>query len=292
MHSIHALPYSYHHSMKATSLCYLTALALSLNAQAVVIQENFESITTGSDLNGKKGWVVNDTGHPELATVQQWGAYGSGKAAFLGFPFVDGELNYMPTLPTVNLTHTYGEQMVGIGHPGTSATFSFAIMDSTISYPNHDTFGVALTTTVGATVTNIFSVAFVPYYRQPGSVWEGVWTVHYTVGSESEVQTGWGLQSGNYLNDFDLSFSAAGSVTSYSLTINDGHWTGTTAFAPSQVIDTFGVSWTPLKDPTLYPDQAGDNGFIFDNLTVVPEPSSALLLGLAGLGLVSRRRRV
>lgn len=268
--------------MKSPSLLFFTALALLSNSQAtVVISENFSSVSLGADLNGTKGWVVNDT-KPYLANVNYWST-GGGKAAFLGFGYKDEADNFMPTLPTVNLAHSYGERLVSSDNVGTSVTFNFGLEDSTAEFPNRDTFGISLTTTGGA---NIFSVTYTPYAPNPG-----VWSVSYTVGAGPSVYTGWGLQAGPYSNDFDLQFAAAGSTTTYSLTINDHTWTGTTAFSPSTVINTFGVSWTPLMDPTIHPDQAGYNGFIFDNLEIIPEPSSALLFGMAGLGLAMRRRR-
>ena len=55
-------------------------------------------------------------------------------------------------------------------------------------------------------------------------------------------------------------------------------------------VDTSGVGFTDTDSRIFF---GGDEGVVFDNfsVTVVPEPTSALLLGVTGiLGLVRRRR--
>jgi hypothetical protein len=44
--------------------------------------------------------------------------------------------------------------------------------------------------------------------------------------------------------------------------------------------------WNPLD-----PNNEGSNMLLIDDLSLVPEPSSALLLGLAGFAFMTRRKR-
>ena len=48
---------------------------------------------------------------------------------------------------------------------------------------------------------------------------------------------------------------------------------------------------TDQKVPGSSQDNYGSNALVFDNYSIVPEPSAPLMLGLAALGLASRRRR-
>jgi hypothetical protein len=61
---------------------------------------------------------------------------------------------------------------------------------------------------------------------------------------------------------------------------------GILAGAASQTLGTYGIVWTPLNAAN-----EGSNILILDDLSLVPEPSSAMLLGLAALGFVTRRKR-
>ncbi len=97
-----------------------------------------------------------------------------------------------------------------------------------------------------------------------GSLTEGQWSIINVLFEPSGV------------NDVDFTIQFAG-VTAAS---------GTLAGAGSQILGTYGFVWTPLDA-----DDEGDNFLIIDDLSLIPEPSS-LLLGLAGFGLLLRRRRV
>ena len=57
-----------------------------------------------------------------------------------------------------------------------------------------------------------------------------------------------------------------------------------TGVGMSETLTSFAVTWDSTGG-------AGGNSITVDNVSLVPEPSSALLLGLAGLGFISRRRR-
>lgn len=278
--------------MKPASLCFFTVLAFTASAQAASYATDFQDFPLG-DINGRKDWSVDDP-RTDIANVIQWGPSGTqNKAASIGFGYKDEFDNFMPTYSTVNLTHAYGGQFVSNDNVGTSVNLNFGIEDSGTAFPNRDTFGISLTTTGGA---NLFKVTFTPTTQvaDPSvSPPLGVWAVTYTVGGGSPSTTGWGVQEGDS-NSFVLNFTAAGATTNFSLTINDHNWTGDALISPTAVIDNFNATWKPFKDPTVpgNADQAGSNALIFDNLSVVPEPSSALLICLAGLGFVARRKRV
>ena len=185
------------------------------------------------------------------------------------------------------LTHSYGE---AVGH--TQMSFLFTITDSTLDLvpptPNRDVFSISLSN--GA--NNLFTVFFTPAAQvaNPTLPPDAVWNLAYATGNDAPTSLTQGvLEGGSY--SFNLIFSPNGATTDFSLTVvgsNTEIRTGNVAVAPGTVATDFGLNWTPNIAG------AGDNFFILDNLAVVPEASTSaavVLLGLAGLGAMARRKR-
>ncbi|MEI7912220.1 MAG: PEP-CTERM sorting domain-containing protein [Verrucomicrobiota bacterium] len=266
--------------MKSKFLFAFAAVAFTLNAQAAVYSTGFESFPNGGDVAGHESWTINDP-TANLSTVATWvRPTTSSKAASLGF----GDFGYQTTMATVDLAHAYGEPVVTTDNIGSSISFDLGLVDSTNTNAVRDTFGIALRTSTG---NNIFSVTFTPTSQSatPDSA-TAIWAVSYTVGASAPVSTGYGAEEGGpYL--FNLTFSPNGATTNFNLSVDNGRWSGSTAFAPNQVIDSYHMTWTPTNGI----GNAGSNAIIIDNLVMVPEASTSLLLCLAGASLVARRRR-
>ena len=125
------------------------------------------------------------------------------------------------------------------------------------------------------------------------------WNVNYTVGGtgstslghfETLIDPSTDLRSTG-VDTFGLVFTPKDATSAnYSLTmlINGSSTTrtGTIAMAPGTVVDKFSALWTPtnLASP-------GDNYLLVDNIVLVPETSTSLLLCAAGVSLAFRRRR-
>ena len=242
----------------------------------------------GSDVNGIDGWTINDTNDQfsqvTLANANPADPYNQSLALNLG-----GSTDHAPLGSSVVLSHP---QYATVG--ATKLIFDFMVQDSINSNPARNAFGVSISNGGG----NVFAIYFTP---KPGDVGIlnpqsdlGLWDIDYKVGSNPTVPLNLTVQeisqynfnldlhpnSGNSaLTDFDLTIiSAKPNVMSdgaVGLNLNPDTWT-----------DKLNVLW--LESPSA---SFGSDSIVIDNLSVVPEPSSALLVCLAGLGFVTRRRR-
>lgn len=261
--------------MKASFFGYVAAICFAASAHATIYQTDFNNVLTfpGPDVAGSDGWVINDA-TPNLSFLPLWN--GSQAAALGGF--FDA-----PAVSPVALTHSYGE---AFGH--TQMSFLFTINDSSASFPNRDAFGISLAN--GA--NNLFTVFFTPAAQvaDPTLPPDAVWNLTYATGNDAPTSLTQGvLEGGTY--SFSLIFTPNGASTDFNLTVvgaNSENRTGTVAVAPATVATDFGLNWIPNIAG------AGDNFFIIDNLAVVPEASTSaavVLVGLAGLGVLARRKR-
>jgi hypothetical protein len=168
------------------------------------------------------------------------------------------------------------------------------MQDSIPTFPNRDVFAF---TVRGASNENLLTIQLTPQGAQTPDPDLSLRIDQYSLAS-----------------DFALSVSAPPSATPGNIgTLTEGQWstlnvlftpsgindvafdikfqgvsaaTGILTGAAGQSLGTYGMLWTPFDA-----DDEGSNILILDDLSLVPEPSSALLLGLAGLGFMTRRRR-
>lgn len=271
--------------MKSSFLSSFAVLALAANAHAAAYSTDFNGFSLGAAVAGQDGWAINAPNINDLSFVSLMGT----NAASLGLRAP----GFVPATATVGLTHAYGDPFVNAGNTGTSVNFDFLISDSTNTYTNRDIFGVALT---GAGDGNLFTVVFTPAAQSgtPESPPDMQWNLSYAVGpytpGDPTISLTTGVLEGS-IYQFDLSFTPQNlTTTDFKLVVSSGassHTrTGGFTIAPNTVIENFGLTWTPSVD-----GDAGSNFITIDTLEVVPEPSAAALLGLAGLGLAFRRRR-
>ena len=249
--------------------------------------ENF--LAVGSNIAGQDNWRINDS-TDQFSQIQSSNANPSdpftvSKALNLGDA---SAVTSLPVLASVVLSHDYSST-VGATH----LIFDFIIADSANgAFTNRDEFGASISN--GA--LNVFSISFVPKTQSgtPDSGDIAQWDLFYTLGSQSTVALNLGvLENSQY--KFDLLFNPNGvnpALTDFLLsitsavpnTMNDG--AVGMDLDPSTAIGDLNISWSKHGGAAF-----GSNSIVVDNLAAIPEPSSSLLLCLAGLGLVSRRKR-
>lgn len=167
----------------------------------------------------------------------------------------------------------------------TSLSVAFAIQSSNFVNPGRDAFGFSFRDGGG---DNLLTISLVPVASTNNDAYQ----VRYTVGANPTVNALDGNSDPmfiyhNGLYSLNLGFTPNGANPTFSATITGSNaqtFTGTATGLGASSVDRFGVEWNLDGD-------GANNGLIFDDLSVVPEPSSSLLLCLAGLGLACRRKR-
>lgn len=272
----------------------------SLCNAALVI--DFESYAAaGSDVVGQGGtppnvWSINDSTdqYSQIANsnVNPYDQFNVSKVLNLGDA---SAVTTPPTGPNVTMSYPIGGT-VG----ATSLVFDFVIADSlTGPFANRDRFSVSLYNGI----TNVFSVYFIPkdadaitpgYQNSPtpGSAL-GQWNLSYQVGNLSTVPLNIGvLELSQYHFDLQFTPNANPLLTDFNLsvtsavpnTLSDG--AAGLSLSPGASFANLDVAWLKMEGNAY-----GSNSILVDNINLVPEPASSLLVCLAGLGFVARRKR-
>ncbi len=238
----------------------------------------------GADVNGIDGWTVGVDGAPSdngaipgghLAWVS---TYLSSTAVALG-----GVYNYPATASpaTVLLSHAAPGELQ-------FADFSvkFNIQPSTENTDPafRDGFGFTFRDKDNL---NLLTISLVPVVSDAMDAYQ----VCYTVGAGSRTAAQDGNNDPMFIYQYgpytmNLTLLANGANPTFSGTVigtNTRTFTGVATNMGATSIARVGAEWNVTD--------AGDNYIVFDNISLIPEPSSALLFGMAGLGLALRRRR-
>lgn len=180
---------------------------------------------------------------------------------------------------------------------GSSLGMRFGIQDSTTDFPTRNQFYISL---VGASNANLFTLFFTPTDQtvdfddpldptDPGTAFTQ-WDMNWTSGAYSDPEFQGVIEDSSYT--LDLTFVLDGLDVKFTAyfdgPLNDFTETGTLSG-----LNLTTESITELRVGTIMDGGGGatdwgDNFFAF---AAIPEPSSPVLLGLAALGLVVRRRR-
>ena len=260
--------------MNRTVFCLATTLALVGGSHASVIVDNFESYSSvGDTMQGKGGWnVTNGTpvvpGDGPVVILHDYTWDASAQSATVGGiePTIAGltSLYHSASVPFVSLTPT-----------PTSFKFETAYTESDVNFPKRNNFQFVLTASSG----NLLTIDLTP-----GGAGE------YDISWSSAFATGGalGTKSANVSTQFQFDMWASGGNVGYSFsnagnTISTGILTG--GAAQSDLITEFRVNWDSTSNTGF-----GNNYITIDNVSVVPEPSSALL-GLLGASFAFARRR-
>lgn len=262
----------------------VASLATSSVANAFVT--NFDSYSTGA-LVGQNGWSGSPgaTTGPATGRARVVDGYAvsadNSRAIFLGrAPASPATI----TDSTVTVGNSYGGFF-----EGTRATFDFRLIDQVGTDSAVDVFGFNVSS--GSTTISIyFAPTPTPSGQPAGAYWEVGYSLTGLAGYTPFPEQINLVESAVW--NFDLSIVANAvdpTKSNVAVTITGaGSATGNLVAAdidPEEVASNFYLSWN--KTGVEY----SANYIAIDNLSVVPEPSAALLLGLGGLGLAIRRRR-
>ncbi len=266
---------------------FASAALASAASAAVAFTADFESPTypaSGGDLNGSNGWVVT-SGEPA-------------GTAFIATTTsnVGGIGGLVPIAGTVSVVQPYASDNV----VNTTLSLDVLIKDSTDSFPTRDSFAISINGASGS----IFSIILTPRAQAvgglPDSEASALWDMSTNQGGGLLAGTslGWSLAESS-IYKLDLSFAYNSPTDTYfALSLFDGTTTrllvdgnsnNLAGLAPDTDVTGFGFSYKPTDQVVL--DNAGDNFLTFDNIRIVPEPSTLLLSGIAGLGFILRRKR-
>ena len=255
--------------MNRSILSLAATFSLMGGTHAAVLQDNFESYSPlFSDMNGKGSWIVSN-GNPAIPA--------EGPVAILDSYTWDGSLQ---SATVGGVASTFGgiTSMFNSSFsvPLASSTFIIetAYTESTSGQRNN--FQFVLTASSG----NLLTLNFTPGIS-------GQYNIGYT--SAFAPSGAIGSVLANTSTQFQLNTFASG--------VNSVGYTLTNAGAPvaagvlagaaqSDVVNSFAVNWDSASNSGL-----GNNSITIDNISVVPEPTSAMMALLGASFALIRRRR-
>lgn len=269
----------------------LVSAALMGGAQAAVYFNNFNGFgAAGSDVNGQGGWYVSDTTDQYSQVVEGNFNYTSPGAPSKGLNLGDASAVVTPpTVAKVTMGHSFNEPAAHA-----SASFNFVLIDSISDvsagdFRSRDSFGFSFMD--GS--SNLLSVILAPSAQSPDpDNNEATWNLFYAVGNGPRVSLAiLGIaELSQYGLSFGLTPNANPLLSNFYVTLNSGaggltRTVNGLAIDQSTNVSDFGIFWE--REGSTH----GSSSIVIDTLNVIPEPSSMLLVGLAGLGFVSRRKR-
>jgi hypothetical protein len=260
--------------MKLKINLLVASVAAVSAAQGALYTSTFDApFVPNAEVVGVDGWFSNSN-----TVVTNVGSLNGSPALALG------GFNVPQTVNT-KLTQSFVESVGRV-----SATFDFALVDSTVDGYDRDTFGFSFYDTTGSSV---FAVKFIPTVQGNAGTTVATYEAFYSYNNGANQTLSISFTDTSL---FSMSVVLSGAFTpgntttvNHKVTIDGLERNGAGTLNPNTTLDSFGFTFDTFDavDPTF----AGDNFMIVDNLTVVPEVSSSLLLALSGLGMITRRRR-
>ncbi len=283
----------------------------------------YSSPATGVDhLDGQNNWSSTD---PYTGTTANGGTQVNGGADYVGTlqgffgdtgtnsngNFVGGiggnQRNAAPTtsLPDVVPTTT----SVSLSHPITVAAAASSltlnvdfVLSSAVTFTERDSFSFSLQNAAGT--ASLIALNFVPTSNvtNPNGTTSQVDNVTTTVGTNTNVTTGSAvvLSSQYHLrlvvtSGANASYTATLTGTGANGSVTTGSFSSSLSNASITLANVarFTAGWTLAAGATATNGgytSAGDNTLYFDNVSVVPEPSTYALVALGLFGLLGARR--
>ena len=274
-----------------------TAMLSATAYSATSYFEDFSGFGTNpSDLHGDHGWTVNDTSATFLAfntarNLQNFGGNPADKAGGIGGAYDVG------SVATISVKKDFTAETGSafqLGNITYRVAFTMFDITDTGEFFDRDAFSIDLSDGTG----NIFSIIFEPQGQAANLAAalaenDSKWNASYDYATNTGGTIALDMiiaQSGLYY--LTLEFAQNGANTDFTLVTNDSvagsvSDSGTLGLLSSTSVSEVGFSHTPLGGV----GEAGENYLAFDNINIVPEPSSLMLLGLTGLGFAFRRVR-
>ncbi|MBB5350820.1 hypothetical protein HNR46_001054 [Haloferula luteola] len=263
--------------MKPSLLLCLPALALGASSLNAAVLYDFNSEVSdaffSSDISGWSQDIANPTPFGAEAPM----AYVADASIVGGVATGTGYLGTLRVNQAPHATTSITGDLSAAGTmSGYSLSMNFGILDNTSDpYTTRDSFSIAVTDSTTATLGMLSITPTV------GDV--NLWDLSVVGGTGSvtvDVNSGYVLFI-TFLDDaVKFSYgSAASGVGSIEI--------GEVAASVSGDFGSLVLTHTPDASEAL---GTSANALIFDNIAVVPEPGTALLCGVAALGLMRRRR--
>lgn len=243
---------------------------------------NFDSYTYGADVNGLDGWSLSGASGSDVAVISVSpfpAPVSGGQGLSFGYGEIDAASAYL-------YRSGGGAGLVGNPMGYTQFQAAFTVQDSVPSFVNRDQFAFTFR---GASNENLLTIQLAPTAQSGSPQLNPLRTDQYSWSSDfaaGNLNIG-SLNEGQW-STLNVLFTPSG-VNDVAFTIKFQGTTaasGTLVGAATQGIGSYGFVWTPLDSAN-----EGSNVLLVDDVSLVPEPSSALLASLAGLGLCLRRRR-
>jgi len=276
--------------MKHLFFLLASPLALTSLTYGAGYLENFNGLNNNADLAGQGGWIISGNASnatSDVSYVETSFLAGQTYAGYLGYQdLASGE-------GSVYLSHSYSDSLVGNTAQYTEFLASIAIFDSSFvsgspTVANRDSFGITFRN--GA--SNLLTIKITPdsqafnpdsSIRVDNLTWSGFGSSGSAIPFATMTEGG----AGNPAN-LRILFTPSG-VSDVLFTLSSGGVPITSGVLPGAAgenLTNFGFTMNTFSGTS----DVGSNRFGFDNLSVVPEPSAALL-GLLGASFAMGRRR-
>lgn len=259
----------------------IAACGLAPLAFGSVYVPNFNGSLIGDPVDGVDGWVQSEPNNDPISPLAWVSDHYGQNAGTIGA--------YYDTPDPLGSSYYIGRS-IGVPLVGSTLQLRFGVQDSTTDFPELNDFYIQVANGTGL---NLFSLVFAatsglgnddPLAPNDPGTSNSQWDMNWTTGASSDSPFGGIVEDGSYT--MDLSFVQNGLDVDFTLLIdgplNDFTETGTLTGLSAE-------SFSQLRIGTNMGGGAdwGDNFFAF---TAIPEPTSAVLLGLGSLALLRRRR--
>lgn len=246
------------------SLALLPFTSMSLSAAVIT----FDGLSFEQPIQVLSGWSTSEA-NPSSAPLAWAEPIAGNMAAAIGGAYSEA---VNPSFSATLSSSIYSSVA--------SVSLDVMLRTSTPSASGRDTFTVGLASATGGALLDI---VFSPSVTVDGVA---TWEVGYGVSGGDINYTGFVFNEDAW---YDVSMGLNGSnfTLTFANTVDSITSTGTIAGFDGETDGIGNVSFGWKKASTT---PYGDNYMLFDNVAVIPEPSAALLGGLASLMLLRRRR--